>query len=382
MNETRITRRLVLLSFLLFQITSTCLGIHHSRELATLAEKWNITGPVNFTYDRLEFSLTYEVSDFILDGMIAEQAYDEDCAEGGKIVGNGSLVTEVIPDTSVIAGNGDGVREIQVNVTIDPTLIAQSPLYSEESIDNQMIATVRFCHRFMLYTLSETPIEVNFRETLVTLTIDLTDGFAIGALNVRDKDKLIQTANQAYEVEGYQCDYSNEPLSELDLALSRNQGSIIRVCVRPNDEARNNGIFMRSIDSFVFERNYGGSIGMVSQVAIENKEPADNLLTILYCEPGDRICVFETILMATFFRLPGSVEGSGLASMQFGDGKSRRLRGERFMQEEDGAVAGQAVFDLSLELLPRQKKPSSGTSMPSTLMSMIFGVGMLLMLVR
>ena len=255
MTETTriIPRGLVLLFISLLQISSTCLGIHQSRDLATLAEKWNITGPVNFTYSRLDFMLTYEVSDFILDGMVFEQAYDENCAEGGNKVDNGDLVTEVISDTSFVAGNGDGVREIQVNITIDPTQIAQSLLYTEESVDNQMIATVKFCHRFMLYTLSDTPIEVNFRETLVTLTIDLSDGFAIGALNVRDKDKLVQTANQAYEVEGYQCDYSNQPLSELDLALSRNQGSIIRVCVRPDEEARGDGIFMRSIDSFAFE---------------------------------------------------------------------------------------------------------------------------------
>lgn len=270
MTRTQPLKVIVPILFFLSLVVSTCIGINDTRQLASLAEKWNITGPMNFNYSGLEFSLTYQVSDFILDGMIAEQLFDENCAEGGTTVQPELLSSIVIPDTTVPSGNGDAFRDIQVQLTINPETISQSPLYSEEVIDNQVVASFRFCHRFMLFTLSETPLEVNFRETLVTLTIDLTDGFAIGTLEVSDKDKLIRTANQAYQVEGYQCDYANQPLSQRDLALSRSQGSIIRVCVRPDEEARDSGIFMRSIDSFVFERNYGGSIGIVTQMAVEN----------------------------------------------------------------------------------------------------------------
>ncbi len=372
----------IVLSFLL-TIVSPCFGIINddSRQLASLAEKWNITGPMYFNYSGMEFSFTYQVSDFILEGMIAEQLYDENCAEGGIAIPTNDLTSIVtlldsttVPSSS--GGTGDAFREIQVKLTIDPDTISQSSVYSEEVMGDEMIATVRFCHRFMLFTSSsETPIEVNFRETLITLTIDLTDGFSIGALEVTDKDKLIRTANQAYQVEGYQCDYTNQPLSQLDLALSRNQGSIIRVCVRPDTEARDSGIFMRSIDSFVFQRNYGGSIGTVSQMAVENGSPASNLLTELYCDPGDDICVFETILMATFFRLPGSVSGIGLASMQFGDGDIfRRLQGDRSLQEDNGVVAGVAPFDFSMELLPRQRTPTSDSCGSKSLTQIIFGI--------
>jgi hypothetical protein len=342
----------ILLFFALPSILLTqCLAVENdSRELASLAQKWNISGPL-FDYEELGFSLNYEVSDFILDAMVEHEIYDQDCAEGGVKVDSSILTATFTPDNTA-AGTGDLMRGVNVDVVINPDTISSSSIYSEQVIDNQMIATVRFCHRFMLSTLSDSPIEVNFREALVTLTIDLTDGFSIGALNVSPKDKFAKTANQVYQVEGYQCTYGNQPLSELQLALSRNQGSLIRVCVRPDETARDDGIYMRSIDSFVFERDYGGAIGKVTQVAIVNGEEADNLLTLLYCTAGDEICAFESLLMAIFFRLSGAVDGTGIASMQFGSSppSSRQLRSR---EAQDDIVAAVVEFEISMELLPR-----------------------------
>jgi hypothetical protein len=333
------------------------------RELASLAEKWSIAGPVNFNYASLVFSLTYQTSDYIENGMIEGQLYDQDCAEGGNVVGSIFLSSQVTSDGSVPLGSGDATRDVLVEITMDPETISQSEIYSEVVIDDQVLATVRFCHRFMLFATptSGTPLEVNFRETLVILTVDLTDGFEIGTIDVVDKDKLIQTANAAYQVEGYRCDFTNTPLTELELAESRAQGTIIRVCVRPDSEARAYGIFMRSLDSFVFERYYEGSVGTVTQTAIENGSPASNQLTALYCTPGDAVCVFETILMAGFFRLPGQVEGTGIASMQFGYSSPSR-RGLRALQQNGGTVAAVSEFDLKVELLPviRPRRQSDG----------------------
>jgi hypothetical protein len=122
----------------------------------------------------------------------------------------------------------------------------------------------------MLSTSGDSPIEINFIETIVTLTIDLTDGFSIDAINVDDKDKLVKSANEVYEVVGYQLTLRNVPLSDFQLVLSRNQGSIFRVCIRPDDKAASDGIYMRYIKSFVFERDCGGAIGKMTQTAVEN----------------------------------------------------------------------------------------------------------------
>jgi hypothetical protein len=215
----------------------------------------------------------------------------------------------------------------------------------------------------MLQTSGDSPIVVNFLETIVTLTIDLTDGFAIDELNVNPKDKLLKTANEVYQVVGYQCNAQNVPLNEFQMALSRNQGSIVRVCVRPDDRAVEDGIYMRAIESFVFDRDYGGAIGKITQIAIENRQTALNQLTVLFCSSGDAVCAFESILMAVFYRFSGAVQGYGVASMQFGSQTSRQLR-SRAAQED--VVAAVAEFELDMELLPRPDHAVYGTSAGSS----------------
>jgi hypothetical protein len=239
--------------------------------------------------------------------------------------------------------------------------------------------------RFGLVTNTATPIEVNFLETIVTLTIDLTDGFTIDTVTVQPKDVAIKTASQAYQVEGYQCDAVNEPLSEAELTATRNQGSIIRVCVRPDQTARDDGIFMRFIDSFAWERDYGGVIGVVTQPAVENREAASNQLTDLYCTSGDAVCSFDTVLFAALFRTPGAITGSGIASLQFGSdpvtSSRRNLRqSSRAVQEDDEGIAATAEFQLDMEVIPvRNPYYSSYTSSATSFSSWIsFGYTLLL----
>jgi hypothetical protein len=120
-------------------------------------------------------------------------------------------------------------------------------------------------------------------------------------------------------LEGYQCAVgSTVALSVDDAALTRNQGSVIRVCVTPDAEGIADGIKMRSLDDFTFSR------GVIEQTAITGfNQEASNGLTSLTCTSGADVCVFETILFAAFYTTTGTVLGSGTGSMQFG---TRRLR--------------------------------------------------------
>jgi hypothetical protein len=147
---------------------------------------------------------------------------------------------------------------------------------------------------------------------------------------------------------------------------------------------------MRYIDTFSWTRDYGGTIGVVNQAAIVNRQAASNDLTELECTPGSLVCAFESILFASMFRTPGVVSGSGIASMQLGsqnngrrEQRDRALRGgssrsiendQRLLQEDDDdQIAAVAEFDLSLEAVPvfnpyldRYRNPSSaGSSLSS-----------------
>lgn len=242
-----------------------------------------------------------------------------------------------------------------MQIAVNPANIAQAGIYAERIIEGQLKAEIAFCVRFSLWTYSDEPIEVNYRETLVNLTIDLTDGFSIDEMSVDPKEKVVFTDVQAFEVDAFQCNAINGALSPQQLSASRIQGSIVRVCVQPDIVAIVQGIFMRNIDSFVFSRVYGNGTPNAVQVAVLNGQEAPNGLTFLDCTAGEQTCSFETLLSGPFYRNAGEVQGSGVASMQFGS-SVRRLRSDnRNLQQ-----AVKAEFNMNFDLVRAQKTYYSG----------------------
>lgn len=225
-----------------------------------------------------------------------------------------------------------------------------------------------------------TPVEVNFLETLVTLTVDLTDGFEIGAIDVGPKDRLLQTADRAYVVRGYECSANSfDELTEDEKSHPRKQGEIIHVCVAPEQDAITAGIFMRSVDDFTFSRG-----DIISQSAIKENRAAGNLTSYnnTECE-GALVCRFSTTLVAQFYATPGTVLGVGIGSMQSGNTKTgqtrRQLRSERELQA--AWVVGVAEFDLNFEVAQAEAQSESGaglSSMGATMTMVIAAVAALL----
>ena len=88
---------------------------------------------------------------------------------------------------------------------------------------------------------------------------------------------------------------------------------------------------MRSIDSF--EYSYESPVdgnNTITQIAIDENYRAQNLLT-----DGSDECLFESLLFASFFRAPGEVVGSGIASMQFGSTNPKRQLLRHLTEEDD-----------------------------------------------
>jgi hypothetical protein len=411
------------------------------RGLATLAQKWNISEPT-FSYNSLEFTLTFGVSDYIKGDleMVKYAVWDENCDTGadavkiwdskdGAIEGPNGVknVTNDIGDLTTVNekpqcldwGSGDDCaitdegfldflcedtvsfdtgnsakdscfqcgfctesptrspltggdnmnQDVAITIDLDPTSISQnSNIYSEDTTVGAVTAEIRFCLRFELHTPNylETSVEVNFLETIVTLTVDLSDGFEIGSIAVEPKDRLVRTANQIYRVRAYQCGVDQEELTQPQKDATRVQGSVIKVCVTPDDEARGDGIFMRSIDSFSFIRDQTAD-NPVEQVAIENQLAAANLLTSYdddQCK-GILVCHFSTILFANFYTSVGSVDGTGIASMQFGS--ARRLRSDDRNLQEDSAAA--AEFELEFGVAATLETPSGASSIGAMLIT-------------
>ena len=347
-------------------VTSTLAA---ERGLQTLAKKWNIVDP-GFTYDDLSFDLDYQVSDFIQDSMTLHEVYTSGCKEAGTVVLPSVLTSSRIPLTGAAynaGNNGNGVRDQKLTVGVVAAAIAASDIYVEDTTVGDVTATIDFCVRFSLLTTGAT--EVNFLETLVTLFVDLSDGFSIGNVTVAPKLKLENTANQVYLLDGYQCDAANAALTGHDVTHARKQGAVIRVCVKPDAEAVAAGIKMRSLDEFTFTRD----TTVTQEAIIGYNQVATNGLTSLTCTNGVDVCVFETILFAAFYTSAGTVSGSGTGSMQFGAGVAgaRRLRA---LQADTNTPEAAATSEFELDFgvndpAVRDSRDGSGAAASSGVMA-------------
>ncbi|KAL3915793.1 MAG: hypothetical protein SGILL_005479 [Bacillariaceae sp.] len=362
---------------------------------STLEEKWQIGDDPDFTYDSLDFTLTFPITDFIIPGQAKYTVFTSGCQEDGVqlVNGDGLIFFPLTDTTNLVSQNPIQLdQEATIPVSVDSRTITTNDLiYSEDTTLGAVTAQIVFCVRFGLHTPGPDDVEVNFLETVITLDVDLSDGFQIGSIDVEPRDKLVRTAAQAYEVEGYVCTDEEVPA---DPALIRNQGAQIRVCVRPDEEARGDGIYMRRIDSFTWTRSAPAEI---SQEAVANGLPSSNSLTDLYCEPGELVCNFVSILFASFYATPGEVTGAGIASMQFGgdntyidlavdeyqyNADGNRLSGTEFfkrrnlrkLQDDGEDAAATAEFDLSFDVnqgtLTSFSDGSSGASSPAGAIAM------------
>ena len=335
---------------------------------STLEEKWAIGEEPTFTYESLDFTLTFLITDFIIPGQAKYTMYTQECQEGGtELAASGSGLTGTALEDTTNTNRETTVtldQQVTIMISVDPTAItSNTDIYTESDQPGDVTAQVVFCVRFGLYTDGFAE-EVNFLETVITLDVDLSDGFEIASIAVEPKDKLVRTAAQAYQVEGYVC---TDQETQGDLTAIRNQGAQIRVCVRPDEEARNDGIYMRRIDSFEWRRD---SPAPITQAAVESGQAASNTLTDLFCEPGELVCNFVSILFASFYATPGAVTGSGVASMQFGgdntyidlaDGLQYKADGTQVTEffkmrrnlrqlQDDEEVAATSEFDLSFDV--------------------------------
>ena len=295
-----------------------CQAQRKLQEDSELGQKWRISEPT-FDYDSLSFGFDFEVSYVITSRDMFQWTifHDDDCQQNY----NGPSLT-TIKENLRPHDTDNTKKKIGMRVYVNSeTIGTDKDLYSEPSqlIRGEQYGQVNFCLRVGLHTPPEigNDIEVNFLEILVKLNVDLTDGFVINEVGVAPLDRCEQEAKDAFEVEGYFCDYGTEDLPIVATdgdKIVYNQGSVQHICVRPLQRGLDLFVRMRNIREFTWELKNSN----VKQKAIENYQPSSNGLTSMWCQRGYAICHFETILRSDFYRIPGIVLGSGIADLQFG----------------------------------------------------------------
>jgi hypothetical protein len=125
-------------------------------------------------------------------------------------------------------------------------------------------------------------------------------------------------ASFSYNLEVFECDESNQPFVKTS---AYSQGDLFRICIKPDADARSDGLYMRRLDNIYYTRQ---DIPGLIQFAIEGGLEDFYGMSKIYCERGDEVCRVDTIIRAEFFSSPGMVNVVGIASMQLGSSSSRR----------------------------------------------------------
>jgi hypothetical protein len=148
-----------------------------------------------------------------------------------------------------------------------------------------------------------------------------------------------------YAAIGYLCNAKNEKIDPYQYPLDK--GKIARVCVQPSDFALDEGVKMRSIDSFTWTRQ----ALTLSQVAVTtNAQEAPG--TEIFCRQGEDICSFQTNLDDNFYGTRGIVNGNGFVWLQFGS-ESRRVQFNVGLNDEmEPGFAGASGISLFVFVLP------------------------------
>jgi hypothetical protein len=277
------------------------------RLLQEALERYEIGGS-RIVYQGLKVVLIFPVNDLNEDGSIEITTFsDNQCSV--NIDGNDFLMPNITYDDNL---DPDGLknREITIVYTIDPILIQLSDVWIQTENDQFFM---KFCVAFGL-KLDSAPATavISTLETVISLQVDLVGDFG-ESVNVGPNDQNEEEAEQIYYVEGFLCDEkTNQPLMS---ASPRSQGSMVRVCVKPRDDALVDGVYMRRVDSFTFTRDdlLGGGI---SQEAVRDGRTANDALTQLECPRGVDLCYFDTLLRSDFYFGPGTVNGFGEAWLQ------------------------------------------------------------------
>ena len=124
----------------------------------------------------------------------------------------------------------------------------------------------------------------------------------------------IKPIDKTYSAEAFACDKNNSPSQVSAL----NATDSLKLCIRPNKEARDIGVYINSLESFSFalEKDDQSQSVIDSLGAVVNKN-----ITTLDCGVGRSVCSIESTPREWFFDRDGTMLVTGFAVLQFGSGR-------------------------------------------------------------
>jgi hypothetical protein len=212
----------------------------------------------------------------------------------------------------VFVNNTDG-DVLNIDLDIVQETITTSPHYEEITTAE---AAISFCLRVDYnYIAGVDPAEsINFYETNVTITVDLTANFTLTGIVAERTlaDSEAADIKLDYPVEAYICEDDNSLVAIPD-ALT--QGSFLQVCVKIDGNVTTDNILVEDILTFVVSQP-GNLLSTDSETITDSV--ADPLTDKVCRESG--ICNVKTQLLSKFFTetSPSVLQIDGVAILAFG----------------------------------------------------------------
>lgn len=187
-------------------------------------------------------------------------------------------------------------------------------------------------------------------------------GIMIGpAMNTLDMNMINFTV--AYNLKAFVCDTNYAPT----IIAVYEQGDLFRICISPDEEATEDGLMMRQLDSMYYSKD---GVELI-QYAIEGGVADFFGFSEFECTPGSPVCWVETILRAEWFAVPGLVTMSGIGTLQFGSGSRRSLTDEnqRELQGQNDEERGIFKFEFPVTTFQETLIHNNGSASSSNTVS-------------
>lgn len=157
------------------------------------------------------------------------------------------------------------------------------------------------------------------------------------------------STNEVFSADAYRCNLQNERLANSSEVF---YGDSVRICIKPDDRAREAGVFIRRLRSFSFHRDV-----RKPQVAIGSAgNEGEDGRTLVICSQGEDVCSLKTELANWFFSSESSVEVTGVVILQYGSQNENRNVNRRLQtneeddDESDPGFAGRTEVSISFKV--------------------------------
>merc|ERR1712029_1212980 len=198
---------------------------------------------------------------------------------------------------------------------------------------------LKFCVRLGLWAEGSDAQEVNFLETIATISLSMDGSFTTEDINVGPKDRSGTQAQKTYKVEAALCN-----------TAPGGDGEINQVCITPEGTATQDGVVLNALESFTWQRQ-----GVTDQKACYKDDTpsiAFNALSSVDVQANE--ITVSSVLYATFFATTGTVTATGSVAMGYA---RRRLGGNDEKRKLEDAGVAPAGFDVEVELTAETDGP-------------------------